>query len=87
MIILNESHRLASANQLKISENTLYWKESIAGSADRHISTGRGTDQGLDMEEEHANGIVTRLVEHKEIGKRILRRQARVISVINGRQE
>ena len=71
MIILNVNQRFARANQEKISENTLYYTKNInEGTKDQQSMTHKS----LDVEEEHADDTMARLVKSEEVHNSILRR-------------
>lgn len=72
MIILNVNQRFARANQEKISENTLYYTKNInEGTKDQQSMTHKS----LDVEEEHADDTMARLVKSEEVHNSILRSQ------------
>ena len=59
IIILNVNQRFARANQEKVSENILYCTTNInEGTRDQQSMTHKG----LNVEEEHADKVVTTLV-------------------------
>ena len=69
MIILNVNQRLARANHENTREKTLYWNhELIVWDQRRDYST----DDGLDMEEEHADDAVSGPVQLEEVDKSVL---------------
>jgi hypothetical protein len=70
IIILNVNQRFASANQENISENMLYCTTNISeGTADQPSMTHKG----LNVEEEHADNTMARLVKSEEVHDSILR--------------
>ena len=58
MMILKVSQMFASANQEKMREKTLYYVSNETRSG----TIVEVTHQALDVEEEHANNTVTRLI-------------------------
>jgi hypothetical protein len=72
IMILNVNQRFARANQEKISENTLYCTTNInEGTRDQQSMTHKG----LNVEEEHADDTMARLVKSEEVYDSILRSQ------------
>jgi hypothetical protein len=72
MIMLNVNQRFARANQEKISENMLYCTTNInEGTRDQQSMTHKS----LNVEEEHADDTMARLVKSEEVYDSILRSQ------------
>jgi hypothetical protein len=70
IIILNVNQRFARANQEKISENMLYCTTNINQGTGDQLSM---TYKGLNVEEEHADDTMARLVKSEEVHNSILR--------------
>ena len=71
-MILNVNQRFARANQEKTSENMLYCTANInEGTRDQKSMTHKG----LNVQEEHADDTMTRLVKPEEVHDSILRSQ------------
>jgi hypothetical protein len=69
-MILNVNQRFAKANQEKVSVNTLYCTKSFnEGTRDQQSMTHKG----LQVEEEHADDTMARLVQSAEVHDSILR--------------
>jgi hypothetical protein len=73
MMMLNVNHRLARANQEKTRVKRLYC-ETFSTEAPKLCEV---TYNGLDMEEEHSDRVVTRFVQLEEVYKRVLTRGVR----------
>jgi hypothetical protein len=71
MIIANVSHKFASANHEKIKEKILYCTDESLVTLSRH-SHAHPTYKGLDVEEEHPNGVVVGLVQLEEVYSSVL---------------
>jgi hypothetical protein len=70
IIILKVNQRFARANQEKTSENTLYCTTNInEGTKDQQSMTHKG----LNVEKEHAEYTMARLVKSEEVYDSILR--------------
>ena len=73
MIIANVSHKLARANHEKIKEKTLYWvNQPSVTSPPCTAFHANLTYKGLDVEKEHSNRVVPRLVQLEEVHSGIL---------------
>lgn len=72
-MMLNVNHRLANANHEKTSEKTLYWPKS----QDEPIPHNGNmiTYNSLDVQEEHTDNTVSRLVQLEEVDEGVLRNQ------------
>ena len=70
IIILNVNQRFARANQEKKSENMLYCITNINDSTGDQPSM---THKGLNVEEEHADDTMARLVKSEKVHDSILR--------------
>jgi hypothetical protein len=70
IIILNVNQRFARANQEKMRENMLYCTTYIN---DGTVDQPSMTHKGLNVEEEHANDTMARLVKSEEVHDSILR--------------
>jgi hypothetical protein len=73
MIIANVSHKFANANHEKIRVKILY---CIHPSSVAHLRAQmHPTYEGLDMKEEHTNGIVPGLIQFEEVHSSVLWRK------------
>ena len=70
-MIANVSHKFASANHEKIKEKILYCANQTLVTLSRHTHT-HPTHKGLDMEEEHPDGVVMGLVQLEEVHSSVL---------------
>lgn len=69
--MLNVSHKLAKANQVKTKDAMLYCSPSLAIEADVRL---KGTHESLDVEEEHADDAMARLIKPVEVDEGVLLR-------------
>ena len=67
MMMLNVSHKLASANHEKTRENVLY----CSGVSYGNTIARDATRQCLNVEEEHADDAVRGAVDSRKVGERV----------------